>query len=151
MQILRAKPDDAARLTAIAFTAKRHWGYPEPWIEEWKDVLTLTPEYIRRNLVWTTSHDREIVGFGGGRLADECFTLDHLWIMPATMKSGLGRALFREIEAFARAAGARRIALEADPQAEGFYLRMGATTVGHVEASVAGQPRLLPKMEKSLR
>src|SRR6266542_7155460 len=28
MQILRARPDDAAMLTAIAFAAKRHWGHP---------------------------------------------------------------------------------------------------------------------------
>ena len=45
MQILRAKAEDAAKLTEIAFSAKRHWGYPEQWIENWRHVLTIQPEF----------------------------------------------------------------------------------------------------------
>ena len=32
MQIIRAKPENATALTAIAFAAKGHWGYPEQWM-----------------------------------------------------------------------------------------------------------------------
>jgi hypothetical protein len=39
MQIVRAKPEDAAALTQIAHAAKRHWDYPERWIEAWRDIL----------------------------------------------------------------------------------------------------------------
>ena len=46
MQILRARPNDPATLTEIAFAAKRHWGYPERWIASWTDLLTLQPESI---------------------------------------------------------------------------------------------------------
>jgi|SRR5262245_16873441 len=46
MRIVRAKPDEAEALTEIAFAAKRHWGYPEKWIESWRETLTVTPEFI---------------------------------------------------------------------------------------------------------
>jgi hypothetical protein len=39
MQIVRAKPEDAETLTEIAHAAKRHWDYPERWIEAWRDIL----------------------------------------------------------------------------------------------------------------
>ncbi|HTO03326.1 MAG TPA: hypothetical protein VL069_06475, partial [Opitutus sp.] len=45
-RIDRAKPSDAAALTALAFAAKRHWGYPESWIQAWTEQLTITPEFI---------------------------------------------------------------------------------------------------------
>jgi hypothetical protein len=46
MQIVRAKPQEAEALTEIAHAAKRHWGYPEPWIQNWRDILTMRPEFI---------------------------------------------------------------------------------------------------------
>jgi hypothetical protein len=46
VEIIRCKPDDAATLTAIAFAAKRYWGYHERWIESWSDLLTIKREYI---------------------------------------------------------------------------------------------------------
>ena len=47
IRIRRATTDDAATLTAIAHAAKRHWGYPEQWIESWSDQLTLSAAYLR--------------------------------------------------------------------------------------------------------
>ena len=52
MQIIRAKPEDADTLTKISFAAKRHWGYPERWIEAWSDILTMRPEFIAANALW---------------------------------------------------------------------------------------------------
>ena len=44
-----ARLEEAAQLSAIAHAAKRHWGYPEAWIQHWRLTLTITPEYIARN------------------------------------------------------------------------------------------------------
>ncbi|MCL4530843.1 MAG: hypothetical protein M1485_06230 [Chloroflexi bacterium] len=35
IEIRRALPEEADALTEIAIAAKRHWGYPERWIEIW--------------------------------------------------------------------------------------------------------------------
>ena len=40
LHVRRAMPDEAEALTEIAHAAKRHWGYPENWIERWKANLT---------------------------------------------------------------------------------------------------------------
>ena len=49
MRISRARSADAARLTRIAFAAKRTWGYPDDWIRQWAGKLTITPAYLRRH------------------------------------------------------------------------------------------------------
>ena len=45
IQIRRAEPAEARVLTEIAHAAKRDGGYPENWIEHWKNDLTITPEF----------------------------------------------------------------------------------------------------------
>src|SRR6266852_1561895 len=63
MHITRARPDDAATLTEIAFAAKRHWGYPMRWIESWRDVLTVRPEFIAGYETYAAIDEGRAVGF----------------------------------------------------------------------------------------
>ena len=79
MQIVRAKPEEAAALTEIAFAAKRHWGYPESWIQLWADVLTVTPELITRNPTFSAIDDGRVVGFYS-LTTEPRPDLNHLWI-----------------------------------------------------------------------
>jgi len=39
LTIRPAAVEDAGALTVIAQAAKRHWGYPEPWLAAWATVL----------------------------------------------------------------------------------------------------------------
>lgn len=150
MRIERSRPGDAQALTAVAFEAKRRWGYPESWIEAWRPVLTLTPEYIGANPTYCAFEGREIVGFFALRLGGAEATLDHLWVSAAAEGGGVGRSLFRHCEEVAREAGARLLRVESDPHAEGFYHAMGAVTVGREPASMDGEERFLPLLEKRL-
>ena len=150
MTIVRALPSDAAALTAIAMAAKRHWGYPEHWLQAWRDALTLTPDYIAAHATLVAIVDEAKVGFSAIQLQTTEAALDHLWVLPSAMGRGVGRALFAAAEAAARAAGARRLILEGDPHAEGFYRRMGATVYGQRSSPIDGQARLLPLLEKAL-
>src|ERR1700675_2012463 len=85
MQILRAKPEDAAVLTEIAHAAKRHWGYPERWIQNWRDILTMRPEFIAANVTYCAREDARAVGFYLLTNESDGLHLDHLWIMPQAM------------------------------------------------------------------
>lgn len=62
-KIVRASPDDAARLTGIAFAAKQHWGYPQRWMDRWRDILTVTPEFIANHETFSAVVDGGVVGF----------------------------------------------------------------------------------------
>jgi GNAT superfamily N-acetyltransferase len=151
MVIARAKPDDAATLTRIAFAAKRHWSYPPGWMRRWKSQLTITPGYVVAHAVFVARSKRIPLGFCAVQLSGAIAVIDHLWVLPAAMGRGIGRALFERAEQFIKKAGVSRVSMIADPNAEGFYQRMGATTVDRESAPMNRQPRFLPVLEKDLR
>ena len=144
MRIVRAKPEDADVLTEIAHAAKRHWGYPERWIESWRDILTIRPELIAANVAFAAMEDDRAVGFYLLTRESDGVHLDHLWISPHAMGRGLGRALFEHAANEARGLGHRAVKIEADPNAERFYTHMGARRVGTRVTNVETQVRELP-------
>lgn len=145
-QIRRAQPEDSAPLTQIAHVAKRHWGYPERWISLWKDLLTITPQFILNNEVYVAIISDEIAGFYALMLNGNKLVLEHMWVAPAHIGLGLGRKLFSHAVARAISLNASVIEIDADPHAEGFYERMGAQRVGEISTDIEGQPRLLPRL-----
>lgn len=146
LQIRRATPADAATLTEIAHAAKRHWGYPENWIERWRNDLTITPEFISRHEVYVAVADTEIVGCCAIVCDGSPAELEHMWIRPDHIGTGVGRALFLHIQERALSLGLPALEISSDPNAEGFYQRMGAKRVGEVRSEIEGQPRMLPRM-----
>jgi GNAT superfamily N-acetyltransferase len=144
MQIVRAKPQDADALTEIAHAAKRHWGYPERWIHSWRDILTMRPEFIAANVTYSAIEDGRVVGFYLLTTKSDGLHLDHLWISPHAMGRGIGRALFEHAVEQARSLGHRALKIEADPNAEGFYQRMGARRVGVSVTNIEDERRELP-------
>jgi N-acetylglutamate synthase-like GNAT family acetyltransferase len=150
IQIRRAKPDEASVLTEIAHAAKRHWGYPENWIEQWKDDLTITPEFILRNEVYVALSGEEIVGCCALVCGAEQAELEHMWIKPEHIGTGVGRALFLYLKERAVNLGLPALEISSDPNAEGFYQRMGAKRTGDVRSEIEGKPRVLPRMTVEL-
>jgi GNAT superfamily N-acetyltransferase len=144
--IRRAVAADALALTAIAHAAKRHWRYPEEWIALWRRDLTFTPEFIERCPVYCAVESDIVVGVSALVFAAADCELEHFWVMPSRMGAGVGRALFEHAVERCRAIGARRLWINADPNAEGFYERMGARRVGEVPSTPAG--RVLPRLER---
>jgi GNAT superfamily N-acetyltransferase len=147
MNIIRAKPKDAETLTQIAHAAKRRWGYPERWIESWRDVLTIRPEFIAANVAYAATENGRPIGFYLLTTEPDGLHLDHLWILPAAMHRGIGRALFEHAAGQARTMGFPLIKIEADPNAEGFYQRMGAKRTGASVSEMDGERRELPLLE----
>ena len=146
MRIREALKDEAAVLSRIALEAKRHWGYPEDWIQYWSDDLTISPEFITQNQVFVAESENEIIGFyalvPSGRNAE----LEHMWVAPKHIGTGVGKELF--IHAMQTAAGDNisEVELSADPNAEGFYQKMGARRIGEVTSEVLGETRQLPRL-----
>ena len=143
MQVVRARPEDAEALTEIAFAAKRHWGYPERWIQIWRDVLTVTPELVAANPTFSAIEDGRVVGFSSLTTKPRP-DLTHLWVLPSAMGRGFGRALFERAVAEARALGIAAFEIEADPNAEAFYRYMGAKRGGTNVTEIEGERRELP-------
>jgi hypothetical protein len=60
----------------------------------------------------------------------------------------VGRALFEHAVGTAASLGAEVVGIEADPNAEGFYRRMGAKRVGEIVYELDGRERVLPLLAK---
>ncbi len=144
MNIRRALPSDAAVLTRIAMASKRHWRYPERWIELWREALTITPELILEHEVFMAAMGEVVGGLYALSSRARPAVLEHLWVHPDYIGTGVGRALFEHAMGQAANLGAEVVEIESDPNAEGFYLRMGARRVGERVSSVEGKPRILP-------
>lgn len=147
IQILPARPEQADALTEIAIAAKRHWNYPERWIQIWRPALTISRAYISANETWIAAlHVEPIAWYSLRRDGGELW-LDNLWVSPLRMGRGVGRKLFTHALERSRGRGASVLKIEADPNAESFYTRMGARRVGESRGEMDGQPRVLPVLE----
>jgi GNAT superfamily N-acetyltransferase len=149
-KITRATPDLAESLTQIALAAKRHWGYPDAWIQLWSPSLTITPEFIEAHETFVAWMDEQPVGFGAISHESEVASVEHLWVAPAYIGKGIGSALFEYILSRCKELGVQVLKIESDPNAQGFYERMGAKKVGEARGEVDGHPRVLPLLEVTL-
>ena len=150
IHIRRARPDEAELLTSLAHAAKRHWNYPEKWIEQWKADLTISPEFIHHNDVYVALIEGVLGGCCALVMSESLAEIEHMWIDPQQMGQGVGRALFEHAIQRARQLGLTELELSADPNAEGFYRRMGAVRIGEVNADMDGESRVLPRMKIDL-
>jgi N-acetylglutamate synthase-like GNAT family acetyltransferase len=144
--IRKAATEDAGALTRIAHDAKRHWGYPEHWIQHWQDDLTISPEFISTNDVFVAETDDGVVGFYALILREQNAELDHMWVTPAHIGSGVGKLLFLHAMDRAAAAKVKTVGILSDPNAEPFYLKMGAHRTGESVSEIDGEPRVLPRL-----
>jgi GNAT superfamily N-acetyltransferase len=107
-------------------------------MEACRAELTVTPDDLRRGRL-RVADDGAIVGFHGVIDAE----LMWLFVAPHAMGRGVGAGLFIDALEIARGAGLTELRIEADPNAGGFYERMGARLVSEtLSASIPG--RILP-------
>ena len=150
ISILQATPDQAWILTTITIASKRHWNYPEKWIQIWLPLLTITPEYILENETWIAFEGEKCIGYYSLKQDTESLWLDNLWVLPEFMGQGIGKGLFHHALERSRVLGATILKIEADPNAQNFYEKMGAWKIGECHTEVDGHPRVLPIMEIKL-
>ena len=146
MTIRPATTNDVATLTQIAHDAKRYWGYPEHWIKHWESELTISNDFVNENDVYVMAGDDEVRGFYALVVRNDKAELEHLWVAPKHIGTGVGKELF--LHAMRRAAGRNvsDVEISADPNAEGFYKKMGAHRIGDVQADMDDKPRTIPRM-----
>ena len=64
IRVIRARPEQAERLSQIAFAAKSYWGYPSQWIDLWHNQLTISKQFILKTEVYAAvDDDGKVLGF----------------------------------------------------------------------------------------
>ena len=141
-----ADSSDASTLSELAMRSKAHWGYSRTFLEACRDELSVTNADLESadvDCIVAVRGQRQI-GFCTLRRASMGeFELDALFVEPADIGRGVGRALLDQAMTKVRDAGGRTLTIQGDPHAAGFYLAVGAKEIGARESgSIPG--RLLP-------
>jgi|GEM_PF-609054 len=147
IEIVRAQPHDAATLKLIAVAAKSHWGYPEHLIAEWAASPIISPMDIAHSPVYVAYNAQQAIGWYRLLIDRSPAILEDLWVMPSWIGRGIGRALFEHAIAYCHAHGVTQMELDADPNAVGFYLRMGGRVIGE---RISEWQRLVPRIRFDL-
>src|SRR5450432_2307395 len=122
MQIRRARESEAAALSALALISKQYWGYSPQDIEKWRPNLAVSAQDIASKPTFVAEVENAAVGFYLLVPGPQVWQLDHLWVSPEFARRGIGRALLDHAVRSARLAGASSIVIDADPNAEPFYV-----------------------------
>lgn len=124
------RPDEGERLREITVAAKGFWGYSREQVEEWAAAIDLSPTRLRRSEAVVAEVGGRVIGWAEVlRPNDGVSLLEHLWVEPGSMRTGVGSLLFQRAAERARALGAAVMEWEAEPNALGFYARMGGRRV----------------------
>ena len=140
-----ATPEAADELTALTLASKAYWGYSVAFMELARPSLTISREYLEAMDCWIAEVDGKTAGWFSLVAIPDGFLLDNFFLLPGHIGSGVGRRMWDEAVHRARGKGAKRMILEADPNAAGFYERMGARPTGSVVTPDTG--RKLPTYE----
>ncbi|MFN8378844.1 MAG: GNAT family N-acetyltransferase [Anaerolineae bacterium] len=141
LTIRTALPEEAAELVALLLRSKAVWGYDAAFMGETQRQAqrAITPETITTHPTFAAEIDRALAGFVclcPWASDPEGIEIDWLFVDPAYIGRGVGRALVGHAAAAARQLGACRLWVVSDQNAEGFYRAMGMTRVGEEESSV---------------
>jgi N-acetylglutamate synthase-like GNAT family acetyltransferase len=105
MSIRRATAQDVDALSALALSAKAHWGYTHAQLSAWRGVLEQSVEKVKARPVFVCELDGRMAGFYALLPGEAVWELDDLWVAPSCMHRGVGRALIAHARRTAAAAG----------------------------------------------
>ncbi len=155
-RVLRlAKAKECGSLSALALRSKAYWGYDPVFLQACREELAVRPDGISAGRVVVLVEEDTPLGFYAldrGERHDEA-EISLLFVEPAVIGRGIGRALWNDAVAKARAQGLRRLKVLSDPFALGFYRAVGATLSGKMRSAVRapdGTERSLPVLHFEL-
>ncbi len=141
MLIRPAREGENVALTELALrSVQQGWGYSAEFMAWEPEAITVTLSHITDAITNVLESQGRVLGFyvlKGGPLEMQ---LSRMMVEPDAIGMGHGRRLWDHAVSTASAFGVRVITLDADPNAEPFYRRMGAETVGEHE----WEPPMMP-------
>jgi maltose O-acetyltransferase len=145
--IRSANKEEAGALTEISFSSKGHWRYPREYLDIWENELTISPDYIEKNDVFVYEEDGVARGYYSiVELASDLevsdakitkgFWLHHMFIEPSHIGKGVGSRMFEHLREWCAAEGIEVLGILADPNAKGFYEKMGCEYVREFPSTI---------------
>lgn len=140
---------DLSVINDLILRSKAIWGYDDAFMKACEQELAVDGDLLHQHSFMAAVEDHQMIAVAEVSLDGKTAHLEKLFVDPERLKTGSGRRLFSWALDTAKAGGATKMVIEADPDAEPFYLKMGAHRVGLVPSgSIPG--RMLPELELSL-
>ena len=130
VRVRAARADEAEPLSELALRSKAYWGYDEAFMAACRDELTVPAPQVEARRTMVAERDGRVLGFVTVEGDPPEGELGMLFVEPDAIGRGIGRLLLEHAVTAARRLGFERLLIEADPNAEPFYLAMGATRIG---------------------
>ena len=147
--IREARTEECEALTALALSAKASWGYDAAFMAACRAELTITAQSLADWRVWVADDGTRVAGMIALSAKPGHAELEDFFVAPDTQGRGVGRALMDAFLAECSARGLSRVEVDADPNAEPIYARLGFRTIGRSPSgSIPG--RFLPRMARDL-
>ncbi len=159
--IRRARADEHELVTEISFRSKKYWDYPTHYFDIWHKELTLSPQYILQNDVFVIEVSESIVGYYSlielksniyisKIMLEAGHWLEHMFLLPSFIGNGLGRELFIHCIKTCKEKSIAEIKILSDPNAKGFYIKMGCNYIDEYPSTIAGRttPYLTLQLDK---
>ena len=142
-----AREGEAPALGALCVRSKAHWGYDAQFMRlSWRS-LQIDATAIAEGRVFAAVDERDQpLGVVDCAFLGDDVDLMHLFVEPSALGRGIGRDLFETAIEWTRAQRRRTLLIASDPNAVGFYRRLGAVDAGLIE-SEAIPGRMLPLLK----
>ena len=147
IQLRKASPKDAFLLSELTWHSKKHWGYPDEWMESWRQDLEITEEMLKNFDSLVIEVAGTIEGFV--LISEEAgvFEIEHCFVNPEAIGKGYGKQLLTNILSAPQYQG-QLFKVVADPNAIPFYEKFGFKTTHQIPSKPEG--RFLPVMERQV-
>lgn len=129
--IRRARDGEDVELSALVMrSVQQTWRYSDEFMAWNLEDITIEPAQISEMITNVIEVGGRVAGVYVLRGEAPVMELSRMMIEPEMTRRGLGRLLWDHAVETARQQGVRVLTIDSDPNAEGFYQRMGAVTIG---------------------
>lgn len=127
----RAGEEDLISLNQTLRSSKAYWGYDQEFMDAFMEKFGLSEQYLQDNIVYLMSQSSRDIGYFSFIFHEEhSLELDHFFISPEYIGKGFGRKMWEACCEVAQELHVEEFTLWADPEAEGFYSKVGCRKIG---------------------
>jgi N-acetylglutamate synthase-like GNAT family acetyltransferase len=130
--------------------SKAYWGYDATFMAMCRAELTITERRVAETTVLVAEREGRTIGFGCLSAKDDASgEIADIFVEPDEIGRGAGQTVVQALIGRARTLGLRRLVVDADPHARGFYEKLGFRFSRDVPSgSIPG--RVLPQLTLTL-
>lgn len=141
-----ATEEDLDNLNQLAYFSEAHWGESAEFLTRFKEAYAIDYKYLAKHHVVLMEESGSLLGFYAIKNVERLWELDFFYISAALIGYGYGKIMWDHLIQKCIDLGILSFEFVTSPEAEAFYLKMGAARIGMVESSLKAG-KMIPKLK----